>query len=56
MIHQVPTSRAGVGRRLGGSYTCGNERATQRVTVGRLPVAADVIALTVVAACRKSKA
>jgi len=56
MIHQVPTSHVGVGRRLGGSYTHGNERATQRVTVGRVRVAADVIALTVAAACRKSNA
>jgi len=36
MIHQVPTSRAGVGRRLAGSYTRGNDRATHRMTVGRL--------------------
>jgi hypothetical protein len=36
MIHQVPTSRVGVGRRLGGSYTRENDRATHRVTVGRL--------------------
>jgi hypothetical protein len=56
LFHQVPTSRAGVGRRLGGSYTYRNERATQRVTVGRVRVAADVIALTVVAPCRKSNA
>jgi hypothetical protein len=56
MIHLVPTSSAGVLRRLGGSYTRGNDRATHRVTVGRVRVAADVIALTVVAGCRKSNA